>query len=176
MEPNAFPRPPPFTWDNVKLRDPLPVTPPPEPLQLPPLPSPPRKPAFDAPYTLTTHMFPASYLRTTRLAPEPKPVPANLPKAERRKLLLDTRLHLNELRTSKATDGYPRILWNCVNRYVKSDLESGKSKKTGITLFFAHATGFPKEVCCCSVFLSFFFFFLTRNIYSFLNGRYSNLL
>ena len=156
MEPNAFPRPPPFTWDNVELRDPLPVYPPPEPLQLPALPSPSRKPAFDAPYTLTTHMFPASYLRTTRLAPEPKPVPANLPKAERQRLLLASRLHLDVLRTSKVTDGYPRVLWNCVNRYVKSDLESGKSKKTGITLFFAHANGFPKEVCssCCSPFLS----------------------
>lgn len=170
MEPNAFPRPPPFTWDNVEPRDPLPVYPPPEPLQLPPLPSPLRKPAFDAPYTLTTHLFPASYLRTTRPAPEPKPIPANLPKAERRRLLLDTRLHLNDLRTTKVTDGYPRILWNCVNRYVKSDLESGKSKKTGITLFFAHANGFPKEVC---LLLFFLLFFLIRNMYSF---RYSNLL
>jgi len=155
MEPNAFPRPPPFTWDNVELEDPLPIYPPPEPLQLPPLPSPPRKPAFDAPYTLTTHMFPASYLRTTRLAPEPKPVPFNLPKAKREKLLLDTRMYLNDLNASRVTvtDGYPRILWNCVNRCVKSDLENGKSQKTGMTLFFTHAVGSPKEVCCCCSFL-----------------------
>ena len=46
--------------------------------------------------------------------------------------------------TSAVTDGHPLVLWNCVNRYVKKDLDS--SKKTGLTLFFAHANGFPKEV------------------------------
>ncbi|KIM43145.1 hypothetical protein M413DRAFT_26330 [Hebeloma cylindrosporum] len=147
MEPNAFPRPPPFTWEHVELRDPLPIYPPPEPLQLPSLPSPPRKPAFDAPYTLTTHLLPASYLRTTRPVPELEPVPANLPKEDRRRLLSDTRRQLDELRTSKVTDGYPRVLWNCVNRYVKNDLLEGRrSEKTGVTLFFAHANGFPKEI------------------------------
>ena len=68
-------------------------------------------------------------------------------------------MHLNDLRASKVTDGYPRVLWNCVNRYVKSDLESGKSRKAGITLFFAHANGFPKEVCCRSYFSSHLFIF-----------------
>ena len=42
------------------------------------------------------------------------------------------------------TDGYPLVLWNCVNRYVKQGLNV--SNKTGVTLFFAHANGFPKEV------------------------------
>ena len=46
--------------------------------------------------------------------------------------------------TSAVTDGYPLVLWNCVNRYVKKDLDL--SNKTGVTLFFAHANGFPKEV------------------------------
>jgi hypothetical protein len=47
-------------------------------------------------------------------------------------------------------DGYAgetdeRLLWNCVNRYVKKDSED-KVRTKGITLFLVHATGFPKEV------------------------------
>jgi hypothetical protein len=47
-------------------------------------------------------------------------------------------------------DGYSwvtdeRLLWNCVNRYVKKDKED-KVRTKGITLFLVHATGFPKEV------------------------------
>jgi len=44
--------------------------------------------------------------------------------------------------TKKVGDGYQKILWNCINRYVKRDGVG----KTGVTLFFAHANGFPKEV------------------------------
>jgi hypothetical protein len=39
-------------------------------------------------------------------------------------------------------EGSRKLLWNCLNRYVKNDL----SKQSGLTLFFAHANGFPKEV------------------------------
>lgn len=47
-------------------------------------------------------------------------------------------------------DGYSgetdeRLLWNCVNRYVKKDIKD-KVRTKGITLFLVHATGFPKEV------------------------------
>ena len=42
------------------------------------------------------------------------------------------------------SDGYPLVLWSCVNRYVKKDLDM--CNKTGVTLFFAHAVGYPKEV------------------------------
>jgi pimeloyl-ACP methyl ester carboxylesterase len=38
--------------------------------------------------------------------------------------------------------GSEKLLWNCVNRYVKRDLREQK----GLTLFFAHANGFPKEI------------------------------
>lgn len=48
------------------------------------------------------------------------------------------------MRGSTWTDGYPRVLWNCVNRYVRNDLKACNS--TGLTLFFAHANGFPKEM------------------------------
>lgn len=42
------------------------------------------------------------------------------------------------------TDGYPKVLWNCVNRYARNGLTS--KNRTGLTLFFAHANGFPKEI------------------------------
>ncbi|KAF8153181.1 hypothetical protein B0H34DRAFT_677358 [Crassisporium funariophilum] len=144
MEHSTYTRPPAFTWGKVEVRDALPVYPPTEPLEYPPLPSPPREPAFDAPYTLTTHLFPASYIRTTRWAPVPKPPPANATKEERRRILAETRLQLDALRTSNVTDGYPQVLWNCVNRYVRKNLNS--SNRTGVTLFCAHANGFPKEI------------------------------
>ncbi|RXW19272.1 hypothetical protein EST38_g6587 [Candolleomyces aberdarensis] len=42
------------------------------------------------------------------------------------------------------TDGHPKVLWNCINRYVRKDLSP--SNRTGLTLFVAHANGFPKEI------------------------------
>ena len=142
----SYPRPPPHTWPPMQVRTPLPVYPPPEPLSLPlpSLPSPPRKPAFDAPFTLSTHLLPASYLRTSRYVDIPASPPESASKAERHALLLKTRTELRGLRGSTWTDGYPRVLWNCVNRYVRDDLKACSS--TGLTLFFAHANGFPKEV------------------------------
>ena len=147
MEQNSYPQPPPFTWNKHHVRDTLPIYPPTRKMleSMPVLPSPPRKPAFDAPFTLTTHIFPAAYLRTTRLIPLSKLPAAGLgaTKEERRRVLAESTLQLldwgNDITVS---DGYPLVLWNCVNRYVKKDLLS----KTGVTLFFAHANGFPKEV------------------------------
>ena len=112
---------------------------------MPVLPSPPRKPAFDAPFTLTTHLSPATYLRTTRLVPLPKLPAAGATKEDRRRMLAESASQLldwgNDITES---DGYPLVLWNCINRYVKKKLDL--SNKTGVTLFFAHANGFPKEV------------------------------
>ena len=46
--------------------------------------------------------------------------------------------------TGAVADGYPLVLWNCVNRYIKRDLDF--FNKTGVTLFLVHGNGFPKEV------------------------------
>ena len=150
MEQNSCPRPPPFTWNKHHIRYVLPIYPPTRETfdsMLPVLPSPPRKPAFDALFTLTTHLFPATYLRTTKVIPLPK-LPAAGPgatKEERRRVLSESALQLLDWSNeTAATDGYPLVLWNCVNRYVKKSLDL--SNKTGVTLFFAHANGFPKEV------------------------------
>ena len=165
MEQNAYPQPPPtftYTWNNkYPIRDPLPVYPPPPHLtepNLPNLPSPSRKPAFDAPFTLTTHLFPASYLRSTRLIPLPKDPPIETTtKEERRRILDEYALQFLDWGNNyEVTDnGYPLVLWNCVNRYLKKDLDL--SNRTGLTLFLVHGNGFPKEV-------SFFFFLKIQNV------------
>ena len=147
-KPNAYPEPPPFGWDTnaVEIRDVLPVYPPPEPFNRPELPSPAREPAFSSTWTLTTHLIPACYLRTTPFVAEPEIPSPDVLKDERKRLLAQARMALDEMRTSKATDagGYPRLLWNCVNRYVRKDLDA--HNRTGLTLSFYHANGFPKEV------------------------------
>lgn len=57
--------------------------------------------------------------------------------------LLQTRRSASAKRQLGELEGSDKLLWNCLNRYVKKDLvEGGK----GVTLFFAHANGFPKEV------------------------------
>ena len=43
--------------------------------------------------------------------------------------------------------GYKRVLWNCVNRYYRIDSGRRRTHGRGLTLFIAHANGFPKEVC-----------------------------
>ena len=144
---DSYPQPPPFTWNKHHVRDTLPIYPPtPKILESTPvLPSPPRKPSFDAPFTLTTHIFPATYLRTTRSIPLSKLPAAGTTNEERRRVLAESTSQLLYWGSDiTESDGYPLVLWNCVNRYVKKDLDL--FNKTGVTLFFAHANGFPKEV------------------------------
>ncbi|KAF9011869.1 Alpha/Beta hydrolase protein [Cyathus striatus] len=129
MAPMTYPKLPPPSWPvTVPLRKLLPVYPPPEPLSYPKLPTPSREGDFGAHYSRSTHVFPASHLRTTRMVPLPPPPPENA-----------------KIRGSIVTDGYPLVLWNCVNRYVKKGVKA-ENGKNGLTLFFAHANGFPKEI------------------------------
>ena len=79
------------------------------------------------------------------MIPLPKMGSAGATKEERRRALAEYASQLLDWGNDTiVTDGYPSILWNCVNRYVKNDLDL--SNMTGVTLFFAHAIGFPKEV------------------------------
>ena len=93
----------------------------------------PEIPAFDAPFTLTTHLFPATYLRTTRQIPLPKLPAAGATKEEWGRVLAESALQLLDWSsdTGAVIDGHPLVLWNCVNRYVKKDLNL--SNKTGLT-------------------------------------------
>jgi len=145
----SYPKPPPFTWLPITTRPLLPIFPPPEPLNRPTLPSPPRQPAFDASYTLTTHIFPAAHLRTTAHVPVPSPPPESATKAERLEFFTKTMQELRDLRVTMEPQGVPQVLWNCANRFVRTDLDRRTSTK-GVTLFFVHPNGVPKEVCSLS--------------------------
>jgi len=145
---DSYPRPHPgYTFGklNTPPRGLIPIYPPAGPLCLPTLPTPPRsKPSFDAPYRLTTHLVPSAYLRASWNAPVPA-MPKAETKEERVKILQQTyQLLLDNRSYPGESDGYPRLLWNCLNRYVRQGLD--ESSSTGITLFFVHANGFPKEV------------------------------
>ena len=146
----SYPRPPPSTWLPVATRPLLPFHPPPESLTRPPpsLPSPSREPAFDAPYTLSTHLFPAAFLRTAAHVPVPQRPPQNASKEERLEFCKGTLKELRDLRVTMDPQGVPQVLWNCVNRYVRRE-GLMKTSTRGVTLFFAHANGFPKEVIEC---------------------------
>lgn len=157
----SYPRTAPPQWKPVHVIPLLPVYPPPFLPTPPELPSPPRSPALDTrvPYVLSTHIVPAAYLRTTPYVPTPPGPPEGAIKSERRQFLLKTRNELLQIRRSAAAkrqsgelEWCARLFWNCINRYVKKDLDQSL-KSQGITLFFAHANGFPKEVSLVSLLL-----------------------
>ena len=79
----------PYISNKYHVRDTLPIYPPTPGTfdSMPVLPSPPRKPAFDATFTLITHLFPATYLCTTRLTPFPKLPAVGATKEEVRRTL-----------------------------------------------------------------------------------------
>ncbi|KAF8621695.1 hypothetical protein AX15_007556 [Amanita polypyramis BW_CC] len=119
----------------------------------PPLPSPHRDPHIHPDFALSTHLIPAAHIRTTRYVPPP---PASMmpsaaegssAKASREEKLRkadEVRVWMVDARGEDITgkNGYERVLWNCVNRYYRPRREG---KGGGLTLFFAHANGFPKE-------------------------------
>ncbi|EPQ51881.1 hypothetical protein GLOTRDRAFT_80888 [Gloeophyllum trabeum ATCC 11539] len=126
---------------------------------LPAVPSPPRQPIppLAASYTLSTHILPAARPRS---APH-VPVPADLSpeageriadKAEKRRWVGRVVEWLLEVRKRYAAgevlgeDESGEGLWNVVNRYALKDGEKRGEGGKGATLFFAHATGFPKEI------------------------------
>lgn len=141
MSPLTYPPVKPYTWRKIIPRKAIPVYPPPEPLVYPPLPSLPRRLPFDAPFTLSTHIIPAAHLRTLPYAPTPAPAPAGLSKDEREKHNQEIRIKLRVLASPPPSSGHPMLLWNCLNRYVRKGATGD-----GLTLFFTHANGFPKEV------------------------------
>ena len=148
----SYPKPPPFvSLPRVATRPLLPIFPPSEQLLVKPaLPSPPRQLTLNVPYVLTTHVFPATHLRTSAYVPVPSHPPENATKTERLEICKQLTNKLRDLRVTTDPQGIPQILWNCANRYVRSDLGNRTTSTKGITLFFAHANGFPKEVCSLS--------------------------
>ncbi|KIK51893.1 hypothetical protein GYMLUDRAFT_180828, partial [Collybiopsis luxurians FD-317 M1] len=135
----------------------------------PNLPSPPRKPLWHNDpivlYTLSTHIIDAAPFRT---CPEFRPLEEesmvsyaemnNLDPKARQKAPTENvgktwewRIQLDESRRAKGgLDVHEWVLWNCVNRYVKKDLDLGdgssRRRRKGLTLVFVHPIGCNKEV------------------------------
>jgi hypothetical protein len=131
----------PYQWRTLTPRETIPVYPPLGPLEYPPLPSKVRRLPATSQFTLSSHIIPAAYLRTLPYAPTPSPFPPNTPKAERMAQNEQMRAKLRTLCAPPPSTGHPMTLWICLNRYVRKGV-----KGTGLTLFLAHANGFPKEV------------------------------
>jgi pimeloyl-ACP methyl ester carboxylesterase len=134
------PRPFPGTFSSVS-----------EPCILPQLPSPIREPTFAENYTLTTHVVPAAYPRVSPDIPVVQVLPTTWPSSEEesRRILSRTAdeviARLEKHANGRLDSRDRKIYWNCVNRYVKKDLRDASDNKR-LTLFFAHASGFPKEI------------------------------
>ncbi|KAG1859214.1 Alpha/Beta hydrolase protein [Suillus subluteus] len=117
-------------------------------VEVPPLPFKPRSDDLLGTYNISTHIIPAANPRVTPNIPVPEPPPRSLKKTESD--IKNIGLELMEQQVRLGEDGYSgvtdeRLLWNCVNRYVKKDQEA-KVRTKGITLFLVHATGLPKEI------------------------------
>ena len=143
------------TWTSTNPRPLVPLQTCPEPSVLPSLPSPPRQPIFSNLYTLSTHIIPAAYPRVSLDVPLPERVPdIGIDQEERKKIIAQKAVEFLNTRHNEYTSeptaaaGSKKLLWNCVNRYAKKDLNGQR----GLTLFLAHANGFPKEVCFWLVF------------------------
>lgn len=115
-------------------------------LEAPPLPSP-RNELFNDNYIVSTHLVPAGCPRLTPDIPLPVVPKFSTNTAERKRNIkqLHTEIFQRQERFVQGELGGERSekpLWNCVNRYVKKAQNGGK----GLTLVFAHANGFPKEI------------------------------
>ncbi|KAF8579956.1 hypothetical protein K439DRAFT_1358320 [Ramaria rubella] len=123
------------------------------PENLPSLPSHIRNASFNSSYTLTTHLYPSAHPRAPSL-PFPRESYAEVPdetkeaRLERQKALVHkltarNAAHVKGEISSEPMEKHPRCHWNVVNRFVKKGPEG---REGGLTLFLAHANGFPKEV------------------------------
>lgn len=102
---------------------------------------------------MTTHLVPAAFPRTYPHAPVPStPPPLNETPAQRKarvtraaRDVINTRAmyELGQLGMSGST----APLWCAINRYVRRNISVPNRKGSrGLTLFFAHASSFPKEI------------------------------
>ncbi|KAG1819108.1 Alpha/Beta hydrolase protein [Suillus subaureus] len=119
-------------------------------VEVPPLPFKPRSDDLLGTHNISTHIMPAANPRVTPKIPVPEP-PSRSSKRRSERDIKHLGLELMEQQASLCEDGYSgvtdeRLLWNCVNRYVKKDKEAEVRRK-GITLFLVHGASFPKEIC-----------------------------
>ncbi|KAI8989137.1 Alpha/Beta hydrolase protein [Trametes punicea] len=145
----TFPPPEPYVLPTCHPKDLVPLD---TPIvgPIPTLPCPSRKSLLDSWFTVTTHIIPAASPRTTPNIPLP-PLPRwSANKEEFRVAVAETVknvLTTKEKQWRGEMDHLPlgrKPMWNCVNRYVRTNLKNAAQR--GVTLFFAHANGFPKEI------------------------------
>lgn len=117
-----------------------------EELETPPLLSP-RNELFNDNYIVSTHLVPAGCPRLTPDIPLPVVPKLSTNAAERKRDTQELFAEITErqerfVRGELGGERSEKLLWNCINRYVKR-VQDGRK---GLTLFFAHANGFPKEI------------------------------
>ncbi|KAG6335177.1 hypothetical protein ID866_3921 [Astraeus odoratus] len=137
-------------WTSVNPRPLLPIQPYPHPLPCPRLPTPPRQHAFHGPYTLSTHIIPAAFPRCVPDVPLPEVPPhsASTSALKRQEQIEIIGKEIVERQQcfvqGKLPGGHSqKPLWNAINRYIRA--HSGNTTGPRLTLFLAHANGFPKE-------------------------------
>ena len=118
---------------------------PPEPLRYPALPCPPRHRRFATSYTVTTHLIPAAFPRSSPFVPLPA-FPAQENKDERTARIQRFTGELLSLQARHAPDQsgtQQTVLWSVLNRYVRKSTSIGGTR--GSTLLLLHANGLHKE-------------------------------
>jgi len=122
----------------------LPLRSPAEPLRYPALPCPPRHHRFTSSYTVTTHLIPAAFPRSSPFVPLP-PFPAHETKEERAARIqrfTDELLSLQDQHVPDQSETQQTVLWSVLNRYVHKSTAGA----SGLTLLLLHANGLHKEV------------------------------
>ena len=150
----SYPIPPrPLDLQPLRIRALPPLLAPPLPTQLPALPCGQRRAAaaLAAHYTLSTHLVPAAHPRLTPDVPAPPPPVWSADKAQYQASVqrtLDEILRARRMQWAGElpAEGSRTLLWNCIDRYVRKEGARQDTGRPPVTLFCAHANGFPKEV------------------------------
>ncbi len=145
MSNNTIPRPPHAQVALDSIPGPLlPLWSPPEPLRYPALPCPSRHQPFTSLYTVTTHLIPAAFPRSSPLVPLPA-LPAHETKDERVASIqrfTDDLLSLQAQHVPDQSGTQQTVLWSVLNRYVRKSIGGA----SGLTILLLHANGLHKEV------------------------------
>jgi hypothetical protein len=121
----------------------LPLRLPPEPLRYPALPCPPRDHRFSTSYSVTTHVIPGAFPRSSPVIDLPA-FPGHEIKDDRSARIQRYTNELLSLQAQHVPDSsgtQPRVLWSVLDRYVRKSTDGG-----GLTLLLLHANGLHKEV------------------------------
>ncbi|KAG1769848.1 Alpha/beta hydrolase family-domain-containing protein [Suillus occidentalis] len=146
---SSYPYTPTTLWTTVKPRPWVPFKPHEGHVKVPPLPFKPRSDDLLGIYNISTHVIPAANPRVTPKIPVPEP-PRSLKRTASD--IKNLGLELMEQQVLYGEDGFSgitdeRMLWNCVNRYVKKDSE-GQSQDEGDHLVPCARNGFSEGTVC----------------------------